>query len=174
MSTKIHVTKKLEKLVKKIITTEDKNIYGVLGKWNATVFYVSRKKCWLVTNAQTKYNVILTDIKASDLNVIEDVFKDAFYGQLIYDGIITDFDNLDKVIGSVDIFSTDNDRSTTGFQNNNLCMLDDWRIEFGSLEKMPIKDLTNRLNNIPIHIGKNKSMSNFTYALCEMKKLFPN
>jgi hypothetical protein len=44
-------------------------------------------------------------------------------------------------------------------------------VEFGSLENMPMKDLANRLNNIPIHLGKSKKMGDFTYALGEMKKL---
>ena len=174
MSTKIHVTKKLEKLVKKVIVTNQVEDCGVLGKWNATVFYVDRKKCWLVTNGLTKYNVILTDVKAGELKKIDEIFKDAFYGQLVYDGIITDFKNLEQIIGPVAIKPTDNDRSTTGFQNNYLSTLEEWKEEFGSLERMPIKDLTNRLNTIPIHLGKSKSASSFTYALCEMKKIFPD
>lgn len=52
--TKIHTTKKLEKLIQKYITTEEDIEQGPLGKWKATVFYVNRKKCWLFTNALTK------------------------------------------------------------------------------------------------------------------------
>jgi len=169
--TKIHTTKKLEKLIKKLITTEQKTDSGILGKWNATVFYVDRKKCWLITNGLTKYNVILTDIKASDLNKIEQIFKDAFFGQLIYDGIIMSFENLNSIIGELDFLPTDNDRSTTGFQNQRLEQVDWWKYEFGSLENMPIKDLTNRMNTSPIHIGKGRKMSDFTDSIKEMKKI---
>ncbi|MCL5128474.1 MULTISPECIES: hypothetical protein [unclassified Algibacter] len=169
--TKIHTTKKLEKLVKKLISTDKETDCGILGKWNATVFYVDRKKCWLITNGYTKYNVILTDIKASELSNIEEIFKDALFGQLIYDGIIIDFENLNSIIGSLDFLPTDNDRSTTGFQNQRLEQLDWWKNDFGSLEKMPIKDLANRMNNSPIHIGKSKKMSDFTYSIEEIKKL---
>ncbi len=35
---------------------------------------------------------------------------------------------------------------------------------------MPIKDLTNRINNIPIHIGESKKMADFTYAKTEMQQ----
>lgn len=169
--TTIHTTRKLEKLIKKLITTDQNNDCGILEKWNATVFYVDRKKCWLITNGLTKYNVILTDIKASDLGKIEQIFKDALFGQLIFDGIITDFENLDSIIGELDFLSTDNDRSTTGCQNQRLEQLDWWKYEFGSLENMPIKDLTNRMNTSPIHIGKGRKMSDYTDSIEEMKKL---
>jgi len=171
MRTKIHTTKKLEKLVKKLITTDKNADSGILGKWNATVFHVDRKKCWLITNGLTKYNFILTNIKASDLKNIEHIFKNTLYTQLTYDGIITDFENLNSIIGGIDFLPTDNDRSTTGFQNTNLQSLDWWKMEFGSLDNMPIKDLANRLNQIPIHLGKSKKMSDFTKALDEMKKI---
>ena len=169
--TKIHTTKKLEKLVKKLITTDENTDCGILGNWNATVFYVDRKKCSLITNGLTKYNVILTDIKSSDLSKIEQIFKDALFGQLVYDGLITDFDNLDSIIGGLDFLPTNNDRSTTGFQNHNLESLDWWKYEFGNLENMPIKDLTNRLNTSPIHIGKGRKMSDYTNSIEEMKKI---
>ena len=169
--TKIHTTKKLEKLVKKLITTDKKNDSGILGKWNATVFYVDRKKCWLISNGLTKYNVILTDIKTSNLNRIEQIFKDSLFAQLIYDEIIIEFENLNTIIGGLDFLPTDNDRSITGFQNQRLEDMDWWKYEFENLENMPIKDLTNRLNTSPIHIGKGRKMSEFTDSIKEMKKI---
>ncbi|GGE28911.1 DUF6933 domain-containing protein [Psychroflexus planctonicus] len=171
MKTKIHITKKLEKLIKNLISEEKIAEDGILGKWNATVFYVDRKKCWLITNGLTKYNVILTDIKASELSNIERIFKDALFGQLIYDGIILDFEVLDSIIGGLDFLPTDNDRSTTGFQNHNLKSLEWWKYEFGSLENMPIKDLTNRLNTTPIHIGNERKMSDYTNSIKEIKNI---
>jgi len=171
MKTKIHTTKKLEKLIKKLIVTDPDSDCGILGKWNATVFYVDRKKCWLVTNGLTKYNIILTDIKASNLRNIEDIFKDALYGQLIYDGIMTDFESLNSMIGGIDFLPTDNDRSTTGFQNQRLYELEYWKHKFRSLEDMPIKDLTNTMNTSPIHIGKGRKMSAYTDSITEMKKI---
>ena len=166
--TKIHTTKKLEKLIKKLIDSDQNSDSGILGKWNATVFYVDRKKCWLITNGRTKYNVILTDIKTSDLKSIEEYFKNALYGQLTYDGIIMNFENLSSIIGGLIFLPTDNDRSTTGFQNHNLESLDWWKYEFGSLENMPIKDLTNRLNTSPIHIGNEEKC---LITLIQLKRL---
>ncbi|WP_405246806.1 DUF6933 domain-containing protein [Cellulophaga sp. Asnod2-G02] len=171
MRTPIHTSKKLEKLVKKLIQTDLSEQCGILGKWNATVFHMDRKKCWLISNAKTQYLVILTNIKMADLKNIEEIFKNAFYGQLIYDGIITDFENVSLKIGGLDFLPTDNDRKTTGFQNHRLQDLDWWKYEFGSLENMPIKDLTNRMNTTPIHIGKGRKISDYTNSIKEMKKL---
>lgn len=144
----------------------------MLGKWNATVFNVDRKKCWLLTNGLTKYNVVLTDIKAKDLKDIEAIFKNAFYAQLVYDGIIVEYEKVDSVIGQLNFLPTDNDQKTTGFQNHRLRQLDWWKYEFGNLENMPIKDLTYRMNYEPIHIGKSKKTSDYTDSIQEMKKLF--
>jgi hypothetical protein len=171
MRTPIHTSKKLEKLVKKLIQLDFSGQCGILGKWNANVFYVDRKKCWIISNAKTQYLVILTDIKTADLKNIEEIFKNAFYGQLVYDGIITDFENVSSKIGGLDFLPTDNDRKTNGFQNHHLRQLNWWKHEFGGLENMPIKDLSNRLNNSPIHIGKGHKMSDYTDAIVEMKKL---
>ena len=169
--TKIYTTKKLEKLVKKLITTDSKTDSGILEKWNATVFYVSRKKCLLISNGITKYNVLLTDIKSADLSKIEKIFKEALFGQLVYDGIIIDFEQLNAIIGTLDFLPTDNDRSITGFQNHRLEQMEWWKYDLGSLENMPIKDLANRMNTIPIHIGKSKNMSDFTNSVVEIKKV---
>lgn len=169
--TKIHATKKLEKLVKKLLLTDQNTDSGKLGKWNATVYYVDRKKCWLLTNALTKYNVILTDIKTSDQGNIESIFKESFYGQLIYDGIILDCGEVDSMIGELVFLPTDNDRRTTAFQNHRLQELDWWKYEFGSLENMPIKELTNRMNKSPIRIGEGRKMSDYTDSIREMKKM---
>jgi len=171
MKTPIHTSRKLEKLVKKLIKNDKNPECGKLGKWNATVFYIDRKKCWLISNAKTQYNVILTDIKTADLKSIDDIFKNAFYTQLTYDGIITEFNTLDKIVGELIFLPTDNNRKATGFQNHRLSELDWWKYEFGSLENMPIKDLNSRINTTPIHIGKGRKMSDFTSPIKEMKKI---
>ncbi len=170
-TTNIHLTKKLEKLVKKLVSKDAKASDALPGDWNATVFYVDRKKCWLITNAVTKYNVVLTDIKASDLKNIEHLFKNAFYGQLVYDGIIIDFETINAAIGSLQFLPTNNDRSTLGFQNHSLEALDWWKYQYGGLEGMAIKELTHRLNTSPFHKGGRRGMNNYTDAIKEMKVL---
>lgn len=170
-STNIHLTKKLEKLVKKLVSKEPEGSDALLGNWNATVFYVDRKKCWLITNAITKYNVVLTDIKASNLKNIEHIFKNAFYGQLVYDGIITDFETINAAIGCLQFLPTNNDRSTLGFQNHSLEALDWWKYQYGGLDNMVIKELTHRLNTSPFHKDGRRAMNNYTDAIKEMKVL---
>jgi len=169
--TAIHVTRKLEKLIKKWIVRDQNINSGPLGKWNATVFYVDRKKCWLLTNGLSKYNVILTDIRAADLKNIQSIFKEALYSQLVYDGILMDFAKLDKMVGSLVFLTTDNDRQTTGFQNHRLQEMDWWSYEYGSLEQMPIRDLNHRINTSPFQIGKGYTQVAFTDAIMEMRKL---
>lgn len=172
MRTPIHTTKKLEKLIKKIVKPQSPDeVCGILGKWNATIFYVDRKKCWLVSNARTQYVIVLTDIKASDLRNIEDIFKNAFYGQLVYDGIITDFERIGTLIGGLDFLPTDNDRKTTGFQNHRLQDLRLWQYQFGSLKDMPMKELSSRMNRMIIHLGASKKRSDYTTATDAMKLL---
>lgn len=171
MQTQIFITKKLEKLIGKLIQPNPGESSGILGKWNATVFYIDRKKCWLVTNKKTKYNVVLVNIKSADLNRIGDIFKNAFYSQLIYDGILTDFKYLDATIGNLEFLPTDNDKSTTGFQNQRLEDFDWWKYNYPALEDMPIKELAHRTNTKPIHLGKSRKMSDYTYSRDAMKKL---
>lgn len=171
MKTPVYTSKKLEKLIKKLIQKDSSDQCGILGKWNATVFYMDRKKCWLISNAKTQYVVVLTDIKVADFKNIEQLFKNALYGQLVYDGILTEFENVSLEIGELEFLPTDNDRKTIGFQNHHLHELEWRKHEFGSLDNMPIKDLVNRLNTSPIHIGKGRKVSDYTDAIEEMKKL---
>lgn len=171
MHTKIYTTRKLERLIKKRMGTDANVDGGKLGKWNATVFYKDKKKCWLFTNGPTRYNVILTDIRAADVARIDTLFKEAFYGQLIYDGILVDYETVESMVGQLVFLPTDNDRSMTGFQNQRLYDMEFWKYEFETLEDMPINDLTNRMNGCLIHIGSGKKMSDLTTSIREMKKL---
>lgn len=88
MSTPIHVSKKLEKLIQKDITPSvgDENT-SILGKWNATVFYVNRRKNWLLYNPKTHYSLILENITAKDLTNIREKISQELQLQLTVDGI---------------------------------------------------------------------------------------
>ena len=52
--------------------------------------------------------------------------------------------------------------------------MDYWKHEFKTIDNMPIKDLANRINRIPIHLGVGRKMSDFTNSIDEMKKLLTN
>jgi len=165
MTTQIHLTRKLEKTVSKYISkdTQVKNEY--LGKWSANIFYVDRKKCWLLVNSLTKYILVLSDIKSSELKNISKIFKDTFYSQLIYDGIIVEYELIEKIIGEVKLKETDNDRSANGSINNCLLYFEDWEYEFGRFENMNFRDLNNRLNSSP------NKMLNWKYPKEEMSDI---
>lgn len=171
MQTNIHTTKKLEKTIKPLIQKDPATDDSLLGKWNATLFYVNRKKCWMVTNAKTQYNVLLTDIKAAHLKNIDQIFKDTFYTQLVYDGIILPFETMDTLIGKISFLPTDNDRSTTTFQNHRLAEIEYWTAKYGSLEHMPIKKLNHNINTILINFGKTMKRREYTTAADEIKAL---
>nr|WP_147677999.1 hypothetical protein [Algibacter pacificus] len=102
---------------------------------------------------------------------MDQTFKEALCTQFIYDGIPMNFETLDTMIGKLNFLPTDNDRSTAGFQNQSIELLDWWKDEFGTLENMPINDLTNRMNTIPIHLGKGRKMSDYTDSVEAMKNL---
>ena len=171
MRTPIYTSKKLEKTIKKIIQPDKISETGILGKWNATLFYVERKKCWLISNAKTQYSLILPDIKSTDLNTIEKIFINSLYEQLKNDGIYIEFDKLSELIGVIEFYPTDNDRKTAGFQNHKLANLECWKIDYGKYENMPFIDLASGLNSIPIHLGTSKKIDDFTKSTIEMKRI---
>jgi Domain of unknown function (DUF6933) len=149
MITPIHISRKLEKITSKYIGTPGTELNLFLGKWNATVFYVDRKKCWLITNSETKFSIIIPDLKSSDIKKFSQIFVENLYSQLIYEGILTDFKQLKNWIGKVEILPTDNDRKTIGTQNFILESLKYWKYEFRTFENMPFRELTMRINSSP-------------------------
>lgn len=168
----IHVTKKLEKQISKFIGSGEVADPSPLGKWNATVFYVDRKKCWLVTNKLTQYNLILADITAKKLKDINQIFSDTFYEQLVYDGIIVHHEKVNKLVGQLAFRPTDNDRRTLGFQKQRLFTLEWHKFDYNSLDEMPIRKLNHHMNGSPIHLDPNrKRLSDYTSSAHEMKQL---
>lgn len=149
MKTQIYVTRKLEKTLSENISKEVGVENQFLGKWSANIFYVSRKKCWLLANSTTKYILVLSDLKKSDLKNFSNIFKETFYSQLIYDGIIVDYDLINKIIGEVELCETNNDRSANSYINYSLLYFKDWKYEFETYENMPFRDLNHRLNSLP-------------------------
>ena len=98
IETNIYTTRKLEKVTNEFISEIDNEENEYLGNWTATLFYVSNKKCWLLINKLTKYLLILPNVKKTDLKNISSIFKETLYSQLTYDGIITDYKLVDKII----------------------------------------------------------------------------
>ena len=87
-------TRKLEKTIIGFISKETQEVEEIndyLGGWVANLFHVNHKKCWILINQKTKYILVFPDVRKPDINDISNVFKEAFYAQLIYDGIIIDY-----------------------------------------------------------------------------------
>ncbi len=169
METSIYTTKKLEKLVKKKINKEAPEPNGRLGKWNGTVFYVNRRKCWLLTNALTLYNLIITDITAAELNEIERRIILEFHRQLNFDGFEVSLEIVYELIGEIKFYQTDNDRRMTGIQNQKILALEYLKSDYLSLDQMNMDILTHNFNKEPIQFGKKQG--NFIRGIYEMAKI---
>lgn len=171
MNTGIYTTKKLEKLLKKVIQKEEELESGIFGKWNATVFYTTNKKCFLFTNAETKYNIILMDIRAAQYSKLGVLFIDTLFEQLLFDGILVDYHLLASEIGKLHFLPTENDKRTTGFQNQRLQDLTWWEDELAKFDSLIIKEVTHRLNTNLIRSDPNKRRSEYTTPIKWVKKM---
>jgi len=152
MATNIYVSRKLEKLIKFPILENQEISLASLNKWNANVFYVSRKKCLLITNSTTMYSVLIGKFSVSDFNDLSSIFIKSFYSQLNADGINIDLITINKIIGSVTLCATNNDKSVIGIQNNILSYVDNWKYEFGSIDNWNFEDINSRINSTPYKI----------------------
>ncbi|WP_299051743.1 hypothetical protein [uncultured Polaribacter sp.] len=147
--TQIYTTRKLEKTITKSIVEKSETENKILGEWNATIFYVDRKKCWLIVNKLTKYLLILSDIKTPELKNITQIFTETFHSQLENDGIEIDYETLSGIIGEIKLCETNNDRSANGSLNNCMYSIDDWIIDYGSFENLPFRKINSGLNSSP-------------------------
>jgi hypothetical protein len=147
--TQIYTTRKLEKTIQKSIVEKSETENKILGEWVATIFYVDRKKCWLMLNKLTKYLLILSDIKNSELNNITRIFTQTLHSQLKSDGIEIDYGTLSRLIGEIKLCKTNNDRSANGSLNNCMYSIEDWKIDYGSFENLPFRKINSGLNSSP-------------------------
>jgi len=150
MNTKIYISRKLESIVNKsFINTEDVITENPLWKWTATLFYVSHKKCLLITNSLTRYSIILDSVITTDFSDLSDKFAKVLFEQFQVDGINADWLTIKNFVGKVDLYPTDYDRKLIGTQNNILQRTDDWKYEFGHFDNWPFREINNRINGVP-------------------------
>lgn len=162
MKTKIHVSKKLERFTKNYMTPLDCQVSD-FGKWNATVFYKNSKKSWLISHAETRYSLILPDVKAADIKTINKTIYANLFQQLNYDGIMFSEVDLRRVMGDVELNPTDGDRGTISFMNQQLYALEWWLGQHDNLEDMPMHEYAHRLNTGPTKIGGGSGMKNYFF-----------
>lgn len=172
MSTRIHVSKKLETLIKKHMTPigGTENI-GLLGKWNATVFYVNRTKNWLLYNPKSHYSLILENIKAKDLPNIQEKIVQELHLQLVVDGINTTQQQVTWLLDEIRFHSTDGDRSALSYMNQILytieCHLD------GDLYHS-LTQINTYLNDSIFSLDGASKYTNITRPRKEMEKILKN
>ena len=148
--TEIYTSRKLETIIPEaLIQKEPCGKYNPLGRWSATVFFVSHKKCLLVTNSITRYSVFLPGIRKSDFKNLSEIFINTLFEQLKRDNITSKKLNIKKLIGEITLHPTDNNRAIIGTQNYILENIDVWKYEFGQFENWDFKDINRRVNGIP-------------------------
>ena len=148
--TEIYTSRKLESIVPEaLIQNESFGKYNPLGKWNATVFFVSRKKCLLLTNSITRYSVFIPGIRKSDFKNLSEIFINTLIEQLKKDGIPSKEFNVRKLIGEVTLHKTDNNKAIIGTQKYILENIDGWKYEFGPFENWDFRDINRRVNSVP-------------------------
>ena len=148
--TEIYTSKKLESIVPEaLIHDEPFRKFNPLGKWNATVFFVSRKKCLLLTNSITRYSVFIAGIRKSDFKNLSEIFINTLIEQLKRDNIPSEGLDIRKLIGQVTLHKTDNNRPIIGTQKYIIENIDDWKYEFGAFENWDFRDINRRVNGVP-------------------------
>lgn len=164
----IHLSKKLEKLLKKFTDKKSSEADSSrLGKWNATVFYVDRKKCLFFLNAQTTYSFILVNVVAKDYPNLHKKIKEELYEQLSYDGILLAPKQFLALIGEIRFLPTDADRRALGFINYKLDTIN----HFLSIESISVDLLCHRLNSDFFNTGLGPRYQNMTTPIAEMKRV---
>ena len=150
MTTRINISRKLESVVPKpLIKKEYIGLTNPLGKWTATLFYISRKKCLLITNSTAKYTIIIDSITKADFEDFSNIFAKTLYDQLLIDEIEVSWPTVQSLVGEVQLFETDNDKQLIGTQNSILVHLEYWKNEFGHIDNWPFREINKRINGIP-------------------------
>ncbi len=148
--TEVYTSRKLELLVpEELIQSESSGKLNPLGKWNATVFFVSRKKCLLITNSITRYSVFIPGTRKADFKNFGELFINALTEQLRRDNILSEELNIKELIGEVTLHETDNNRPIIGTQNYILENIDALKKRYGSFENWNFRDINKRVNGIP-------------------------
>jgi IS30 family transposase len=149
MTTSIFTTKKLEKIIS--LKVENKNIEAddLLGKWNASVFYIAKKKCLIFVNSKTFFTVVIPKFSTTQIKDIDKLFFENLKSQLIYEKIEMNFNELKTQIGKINFHPTDNDRKLNGIINYNISIFDYMKYEFEVYNSEVIREITKRLNLTP-------------------------
>ena len=147
--TEIFTTKKLEKIIHKKLVKDPIGIDHHLGCWNASVFYIAKKKCILLTHAKTFFSVVIPRFSMKEIDIIDSLFIENLYHQFLYEKIEIDLDTVVSIVGNVNFYSTNNNRQMTGVLNYNIEKLNDFKYEYAMFNASVIREMTEKLNRTP-------------------------
>lgn len=148
--TNIYTTKKLEKIIQKKVII-DSNILddNFLGSWNATIFYIAKKKCLLFINSKSFYSVIIPKFSMKDIDKIDTLFLANLYEQLQYEKIAIDLNTIAFMIGNINLRPTNNNRKSIGILNYNIEKLNYFKYDYPVFNNLVIREMTEKLNICP-------------------------
>lgn len=145
----IFTTKKLEKIIHKRVENREVLVKNDFGNWNATVFYIAKKKCLLFVNSKTFFSVIIPRFSMKDIDKIDTLFLDCFYSQLLFEEINIGFETIVEKLGSIGFHSTNNNRKIIGVLNYNIEKLNYFKYEYPVFNSLVIREMTEKLNKTP-------------------------
>jgi len=147
--TKIFTSKKLEKIIHKKIVPNDLKNEDSSGEWNATVFYIARKKCLLLVHAQTFFSVIIPRFSMKNIDNLEELIIENLHCQLLFEKIDINQDKVNSLIGEIKFHSTNNNRKIIGVLNYNTEKLSYFKYDYPVYNNLVIWEMTEKLNKIP-------------------------
>jgi len=150
---RIYCTKKLEGFIKDV----DQNLpFEKLNRsiqdWNAHLFFVERKKCFVFVNNKTAYSVFLTNILKKDLKHIDVLFYQRLIQQLKYDKVIKTDESFESLFSleEIQFYKTNNDRKAIGRINDFVNMFKTHMFyKYDKFENMDIVYENGLINNTP-------------------------
>ncbi len=159
MTTRIYISAKIQKNYKKIVLNplpDVANMQEHINSWNANYIPFLGKKCWLLTHTITRYTVIVPDITVKDLDQLLFLFQECIIQQLVQKHLI----NADRVldlVGQIEFYPTNNDKSSIGYNNQRIQDLSYWKTTFHSFEEVSFSRLGANLNIIGTRLNHGKS-----------------
>ena len=146
----------------KLIGLKDRLPSLSMDNWNGHLFYLEGKKCLVFVHKETFYSFVIFNVTKKQLTNIKQMFIDSFIDQLYSDKIITNkTENLIRLkFQSIDISTTDGDKSTIGFMNDCIARLT-WEINGQKPSISQVKKYAdNFYNDVPILTQKGNTPIN--------------
>lgn len=172
MNTRIYISHKIQKNYKKLLLNplpEKTDMEQHQNSWNANYTAIYGKKCWLLTHSQTRYSIILPDIKVKDVALLQSAIQKALFDQLFRKHPV-EIQIFLNFIGTVQFYPTNNDRSTIAYNNRRMEELNYWKFRYDNFDAIPFSRIgAKSLNEIGRMVRNGKSV--FIYPTTEFLEL---